>query len=33
MDELLWGKDMEDVFDWIEKLQLAKKVQELDEEK
>lgn len=33
MDELFWGKDMQDVFDWIEKIQMAKEVQELDEDK
>ncbi len=33
MDELFWGKDTEDVFDWTKKLQMAKEVQELDEEK
>ncbi len=33
MDELFWGKDMEDVFDWTNKLQMDKEVQELDEEK
>jgi len=33
MDELLWGKDLEDVFDWVERLQMATKVHEYDEEK
>jgi hypothetical protein len=33
MDELFWGKDMEDVFDWTKKLQMVKEVQELDEKK
>ncbi len=33
MDELFWGKDMEDVFDWIKRLQMVIEVQELDEEK
>jgi hypothetical protein len=25
MDELLWGKDLEDVFDWVKRLQMATK--------
>jgi hypothetical protein len=33
MDELFWGKDMEDIFDWIEQLRMVTKVQELDEKK
>jgi len=33
MDELLWGKDLKYVFDWVEKLQMATKVHEYDEEK
>ncbi len=33
MDELFWGKDMEDVFDWIKRMWMATKVWELDEEK
>jgi hypothetical protein len=33
MDELLWGKDLEDMFDWVERLQMAAKVCEYDEEK
>jgi hypothetical protein len=33
MDELFWGQNMEDVFDWIERLHMAIKVRELDEEK
>jgi hypothetical protein len=33
MDELLWGKDLENVFDWVERLQMATKVHEYDEEK
>ncbi len=34
MDKLFWGKDMEDVFDWIhQKLQMAAEVKELDEDK
>ncbi len=33
MDELFWGKDMEDVFDWVERLQIAIEVQKYEEEK
>jgi hypothetical protein len=33
MDELLWGKDLEDVFEWVERLKMAAKVREYDEEK
>jgi len=33
MDELFWGNDLEDVFDWVERLQMAVEVQEYDEEK
>jgi len=33
MDELFWDKDMEDVFDWTKRLQMATKVRELDEDK
>jgi hypothetical protein len=33
MDELFWGKDLEDVFYRVERLQMAKKVQEYDEDK
>ncbi len=33
MDEFLWGKDMEDVFDQTQRLQMAAKVRELDEDK
>ncbi len=34
MDKLFWGEDMEDVFDWIDqKLQMAVKIKELDENK
>jgi hypothetical protein len=33
MDELFWGKDMEDVFDWTEILWMVVEVQKLDEEK
>jgi hypothetical protein len=32
MDELLWGKDLEDVFDWAKKLQMVAKVHEYDDE-
>lgn len=33
MDELFWGKDLEDVFDWGERLHMAIEVCEYDEEK
>jgi hypothetical protein len=33
MDESFWGKDLEDVFDWVERLQMLVKVQEYDEDK
>jgi hypothetical protein len=33
MDKLFWGKDMEDVFDWTKRLQMVRKVKELDEDK
>jgi len=33
MDELFWGKDLEDVFDWAERLHMAVEVHEYDEEK
>lgn len=33
MDELFWGKDMEDDFDWTKRLQMVIKVRELDEDK
>ncbi len=33
MDELFWGKDMEDVFDSTERLHMVGEVQKLDEEK
>ncbi len=33
MDELFWGKDLEDVFDWVERLQMAVEVCEYNEEK
>jgi len=33
MDELFWGKDLEDVFDWVERLHMAVEVQEYDKEK
>jgi hypothetical protein len=26
IDELFWGKDLEDMFDWVERLQMATKV-------
>lgn len=31
MDELLWGKEFEDVHDQVEGLEMAKKVGEIDE--
>jgi hypothetical protein len=31
MDELFWGKDLEDVFDRVERLQMVTKVHEYDE--
>jgi len=31
MDKLVWGKDMEDIFDWTKRLQMVGKVNELDE--
>ncbi len=33
MDELFWGKDLEDVSDWAERLQMAIQVQKYDENK
>jgi len=33
MDELLWGKDLKDVFNWVKRLQMATKICEYDEEK
>jgi hypothetical protein len=33
MDELFWGKDLEDVFDWAKRLKMAIEVGEYDEEK
>jgi hypothetical protein len=33
MDEFFWGKDMEYVFDWIERLQMDVEVKELNEDK
>ncbi len=33
MDELLWGKELEDKFDWAERLQMAIEVCEYDEDK
>jgi hypothetical protein len=33
MDELFWGKDMENVFCWMERLQMVAKVKELNENK
>ncbi len=32
MDELFWGKDLEDVFDQVKRLQMAIEVQEYDED-
>jgi len=33
MDELCWGIELEDVHDWVEKLELATKVRGIDEQK
>jgi hypothetical protein len=33
MDELLWGKELEDVFDWAKKLHMVVEVHAYDEEK
>jgi hypothetical protein len=33
MDKLFWAKDMEDVFYWIERLQMVVEVKELDGDK
>jgi len=33
MDELLWGKELEDMFVWAERLQMAIEVHEYGEEK
>ncbi len=33
MDELFWGKELEDVFDWAKKLHMAVEVHEYDREK
>jgi hypothetical protein len=33
MEELFWGKDMEDIFDWTKRLQMVVEVKELDEDK
>jgi hypothetical protein len=30
MDELFWGKGMEDIFDWTKRLQTIVEVKELD---
>ncbi len=31
MDQLLWGKDFEDILDWIERLKMASEVYGYDE--
>jgi hypothetical protein len=31
MDELLWGKEFEDVHDWVEKLEMVAEVKGIDE--
>jgi hypothetical protein len=33
MDELLRGKEFEDVHDWVERLEMATKVRGIDEQK
>jgi hypothetical protein len=33
MDELFWGQDHEDVNDWVERLTMATKVQDLNANK
>ncbi len=33
MDELLWWNDLEDVLNWVERLQKAIEMQEYDEDK
>ncbi len=33
MDEFFWGKDLEDVFNWVERFQMVVEVQEYDEDK
>jgi len=33
MDGSFWEKDLEDVFDWVERLQMAIEVRKYDEEK
>jgi hypothetical protein len=33
MDELLWGRDHEDVNDWVERLTMVAKVRDLNAEK
>ncbi len=29
MDELFWGKDLEDVFDWVERLQMQQRCENM----
>jgi hypothetical protein len=31
MDELLWGKEFEDVHDWVERLEMAVEMKGIDE--
>jgi len=33
MDELFWGRDHEDVSDWVERLNMAVKVHDLNADK
>jgi hypothetical protein len=33
MDELFWGKEFEDVHDWVERLEMAAEVRGIDEQK
>jgi hypothetical protein len=32
-DELFWGKKLEDVTNWVERLEIVAKVQGIDEQK
>ncbi len=31
MDELFWGKEFEDVHDWVERLEMAVEMKDIDE--
>jgi hypothetical protein len=33
MDEFFWGKEFEDVHDWVERLKMATEVRGIDEQK